>query len=238
MRSLRLVLAGVLVVGAWGCGDEGGEGPKDAGDAGADARADGAVDAIRDAPLVDAPLPVPDAAGGDAIADTGGDAIADAGGDAIADAATVAGDAGACVLPACLVALTNQCMGTGACVQQSVITGTATTLSVCYANGVKERTFIDTSATVPIVVSVSQNGALCYSVEAVTTLGEQPQTLLTFKNFLGATMATGVRDAVTGAVTVTCLGQPPVQLGSGCPLGFGASQQDGGTAACTVGSCS
>lgn len=60
-----------------------------------------------------------------------------------------------------------------------------------------------------------------------------------FKNSIGATIATGVRDSVTNLVTVTCVGEQPVQLNPACPTPLGPTQAtvDAGQA-CTIGTCS
>ncbi len=238
MRVLKFVMACVLVTAAWGCGDDDDE-RGDAGDAGGgDARGDAGLDALRDAPVdapvTDAPMPPVDG-GGDVAGDTAADAVVP---DAVVDVIADAPNVDPCALPSCLADLPSSCVGTGACVQQSISSATETTLTVCYANGVKERTVIGTSATMPITVSVSLNGAACYSVEAVTSAGERPETLLTFKDELGATIATGARDSISGAISITCVGQPAVFLPAGCPIGIGPGQgADAGVSTCVVGVC-
>ena len=169
-----------------------------------------------------------DAGTGDANKGGAGGTANDAGSSAGGAGGSVASDAapGVCNIP-CIEPLMKECPATGACVEQSVATGTLASNS-CYANGTKVKTTLGGAGIT--FAFYKSGGAPCWSMDYAGGFLPGQNATITVKNPAGAVVATGTANQSTMQQTLTCNGQtydlskclpPPAADGSGdCTQGI------------------
>lgn len=171
---------------------------------------------------------------GGAIGSTGGTTgagghVASTGGTTGAGGTTVTGSC--TTVPSCLQAFVS-CLPSGTCMEQQMGSAAAGTLqfNLCYSNGVRGTTTIDSAGNV--MATVSKNGSVCY-LETVTDSGAggaSGNPVITVKNPAGTTVATVTDSSDGNGTLVTCPGQAPVLLPDGCDMNTSP-------AGCTPGVC-
>lgn len=119
------------------------------------------------------------------------------------------------------------CAGDGSCVYHMDGTGSPSTNTKCYENGVKIQDMIDTSQnsttfTLSSTFKVSMNGSLCYTRSSVSVtmdldagIGARYASDLTMQDASGTTIVT-VHEDIDGVATVTCPGGSPSLVPASC----------------------
>jgi hypothetical protein len=113
----------------------------------------------------------------------------------------------------------------------------ASSVNVCYSNGVKEVLSFMADATgtsLTFLATVSKSGSTCFTESGSGSLSGTGSTVITVKNAAGATVATITEDNDTGTETATCGGQTYDITGSdGCGMPMGTTPPED----CTDGTC-
>lgn len=122
-------------------------------------------------------------------------------------------DPGVCALPACLVALTLDCMPSGSCIMdENLATGDQT---VVFENGVTQLSMLDVSDYSTAITVQSATGS-CYSTGYIENDFRNAADVLTVKNAGGETVATLSMDTVARNYLVTCSDGENVSIPSTC----------------------
>jgi hypothetical protein len=129
-----------------------------------------------------------------------------------------------CNFPSCMAALGAACIPDGDCVSQ---VGT-TSLSVCYANGLRYAETVAIGGAGSTAAITASNGPTpCFTGSATASSLIGSAVTFTLKNPAGAEIATMTQDIATGATSITCKGGSPVVLNAACS----------GGGVCTIGTC-
>ncbi len=131
------------------------------------------------------------------------------------------GGASGCEIP-CIEDLFAGCAATGSCTMQDA--------NICYANGAKAITVVDTTTLSSTTTFYGPDGRVCWSTAGAPQSGSAA-TIATYKNASGTTVATLTTDNVTLKQTITC-------TASGRSYDFGQCQAPGTNGStCTQGPC-
>jgi hypothetical protein len=118
-----------------------------------------------------------------------------------ADAGTPPGSG--CTIP-CLVTLTQDCVPSGTCMEQS---GGITADNRCYSNGVKVGTMLAVLPTPSLTLTTKKpDGGVCYTVTGALTSVQATTAALVLKNAAGQQVATGSYNLTTMQASVMCDG--------------------------------
>jgi hypothetical protein len=176
-------------------------------------------------------------AGGAATGGSAAGGSTGAGGTTGADAGTPPGST--CTIP-CIVALTQDCVPSGTCMEQSNgLTGN----NRCYSNGVKVATALAILPAPALTLTTKKPaGGVCYTVVGSLTSATSTSGTLVLKNAAGQQVGTGTYDLTTNQATVSCdnatfdaaavatcasvLSLPSLPTGNNAP-----------TSGCTAGAC-
>jgi len=143
---------------------------------------------------------------------------------------TGGGTSGTCSEVPCLAPLLLGCAPAGNCTTQSNTVGMGYAQSDCYANGVKQQTVAKLSGVIVANVTVSQNGATCYSIDATGSISGSTLSYV-FRDANGKQVATGTDEISSSFIMVTCDGAQSVTLSDAC------SSLVGGSGSCATGVC-
>ncbi len=183
---------------------------------------------------------VVDAGGDEKMGDGGGDAkVEEAGSEAAApDGGDAGGEAGSCVIPACLKTLNASCAPTGACTAtQDYSSGSSYN---CYANGITVGYLVNPAIDASeVTLSAKKAGAVCYSIayNGNDIANQTPMTAIV-TNGADAGVATldmtVSADQSTELWSVTCAGGKAVALDPSCANEWPLSYMGyGGNSSCT-----
>jgi hypothetical protein len=140
-----------------------------------------------------------------------------------------------CRVPSCFLDVISTCVPQGACKMRSSATG----LTTCYQNGVKEIVGVDLATKSSSYTVTRPDGTTCwtYSLPYSSTGALPDKVEITYKDGAGVAFATLSYDRKTGAIDLACPGGPPQSLLGAC-AGVMMGGDPGGTAdQCEEGVC-